>query len=189
VDLLLAQLSLLVAASRNDAEVAQSGGVTSLTRMPDLATARAIAKIAYDASVRALVSQEGQLSGLHVRASFLLAAAGVATATVLGRAGGQVNRAGVTAVIFFAATAIIAAWILLPRRDAWKFTSNAAIILDEATSRPNLTEKDVLDWVGRANQANYVENKRLLDWLHKLLTSGCVTLFFAITAAAVSLAS
>ena len=153
----------------------------------DTADGAGVARIAYEASVRALASQEAQLAGLHARASFLLAAAGIATGTVLGRTGGSLNGSGLTAIVFFATTAVAATLILLPRREAWKFTSSAQTILDTADARA-LTEERVLRWLGKANQENYVTNKATLNALYLILNGGCASLVLAIVSAVVSLA-
>lgn len=146
-----------------------------------------VPRIAYEASVRALASQEAQLAGLHARASFLLAAAGIATGTVLSRAGGTLNHSGLIATIFFGAVAVIATWILLPRRETWLFTSNASTIMDAAEAH-GLTDDRVLQWVGNVNQRNYLKNKAKLDGLYRGLTCGCAALVLAIISAVVSLA-
>lgn len=155
-----------------------------------MAESEIIARIAYDASLRALASQEEALSGLHARASFLLAAAGIATGTVLGRTGGQLNRAGLIAIAFFAATAIIATSILAPRSLTWRFTTSAVVVLDASASYPALgTEEAVLRWLGRVNERNYVDNRDKLKRQYAALAYGCGALVAAILAAVVSLAS
>ncbi len=116
-----------------------------------------------------------------------MGAAGIATGTVLSRAGGTLNHSGLIATIFFGVTAIVATWILRPRGDAWLFTSSASIIFETAETR-SLTEEAVLEWVGNVNQDNYVKNKAKLDGLYNALTCGCVALVIAIVAAVVSLA-
>lgn len=161
--------------------------------VPDVSGARDpvdrmnVSRIAYEASVRALASQETQLAGLHARASFLLAAAGIATGAVLGTTGGMINRSGLIAIIFFAVTACLATWILRPRREAWVFTSSASIVLDTADAY-SLTEEHVLRWVGNVNQEHYMKNKAKLNGLYTLLSAGCSVLVLAIVAAVVSLA-
>lgn len=146
-----------------------------------------VVAIGYDASVRALATQEGQLDGLHARASFLLAAAGIATGTVLGTTNDSLSKAGITSVILFGLTAIAATSILFPTRDGWFFTSDANTIIDVGVER-SLSKTQTLEWIAKHNQANWLSNKRRLDWRYQMLSLGCVLLIGAIGAAVISLA-
>jgi hypothetical protein len=145
-----------------------------------------IAQIAYEASIRELASQESQLDGLHARASFLLAAAGIATGTVLGRTSGSLNGVGLGAVIAFGMTAVLATTILAPRRESWEFTPSAQIILDTAREH-ELAPEGALEWLASAQHAAYTKNKGRLKDLYTLLTCGCFALIIAICLAVVSL--
>jgi len=144
-----------------------------------------VSQIAYEASIRELASQEGQLAALHTRASFLLAAAGIATGTVLGRSAGTINAAGLAAVIAFGVTAIAATWILAPRHEAWHFTPSAQLILKTAEKR--LDGEATLQWLAGAQHDAYLENKAKLKHLYRLLTGGCWALVAAICLSVVSL--
>lgn len=141
-----------------------------------------IQQVAYEASTRELDSQEDQLAGLHTRASFLLAAAGIATGTVLGRASGSVNAFGLLAVLAFGATALLATAIIAPRRNHWKFTASAQLILDSARD-----PEDLLAWLASKQHAAYTQNRTRLEDLYALLTYGCISLVIAICLSVVSL--
>ena len=144
--------------------------------------------IAYDASVRAVSSQETQLAALHTRASFILGAAGIATGTVLGRGASNLHGFGLVAVVAFAAAAVFSTIILAPRRDAWRFTSNAKTIIQAGTENPRLTTTQIREWLATTNQSNYESDKTRLDSLYNLLTGACASLAVAIAAAIISLA-
>jgi len=146
------------------------------------------AQVAYDASVHALQSQEDQLGGLQTRASFLLAASGIATGTVLSRPTIALHGVGLVSVMAFGGAAVLATIVIAPRFEAWRFTANATTIIDAVAARPALTTVEVMEWLARTNQANYARNKGRLDSLYTLLSLGCVALVLAIVLTVVTLA-
>lgn len=121
-----------------------------------MADETAIADTAYAASIRALSSQEAQLTGLHTRASFLLGTAGIATGTVLGTNTTGVHGWPAAAVGAFALAPICATWILAPRRDAWRFTLDASVILNAKRDHTDLTAEQISDWLARRNQGHLI---------------------------------
>jgi uncharacterized protein YfiM (DUF2279 family) len=146
------------------------------------------AAIAFEVGSHALESQEAELSGLHARASFLLAAAGIATGTVLGTSPGTLSHAGLASVVCFAATAGAAIWILLPRRKAWTFTASGATVIEQAKTHADWSKTELLEWLANAYHASYVANRKRLEWQYRILSAGCVTLGLAIVAAIIHLA-
>jgi hypothetical protein len=147
-----------------------------------------IAQVAFDVASHALESQEGQLDGLHTRASFLLAAAGIATGTVLGTTSGTLGHAAIASVIFFAATAGAAIWILLPRRKAWKFTASGSTVLEMSQRHSDWSKTEILEWLAEHYSKSYVENRTRLGWQYRILSGGCLTLGAAVVAAVIHLA-
>jgi hypothetical protein len=126
--------------------------------------------------VQALHSQDGQLAAVQTRASFLLAASGIATGAVLSGPTGGLHGWGVTAVIAFGMTGVLATLIIAPRRNKWAFTTNAHIVIDAVAARPEMTSVEVLEWLAKKNQDNYARNRARLDSLYSLLSFGCACL-------------
>jgi hypothetical protein len=159
-------------------------------------------RFAYDSSLRALASQEAQLAALHTRASFVLSAAGIATGAVLGGNSANLSGAAIAAVVLFAIAAILSTAVLVPRPvplprvlprrlhrpDPWRFTANAAMLVDTVASRPDMTTTDVREWLGKAGQENYISNRGRLKVLYRLFTLACVALAAAIVVSIAGLA-
>jgi hypothetical protein len=116
-------------------------------------------------SVRALAAQETELAAIHLRASFVLAASGVAAGALA-----QSNRHGafaILALIAFLAAGVLAVATFLPRRERWRFHNNARSMLTsyvDAGTGYVQTQR----WLAEDNQDSRFANKMALNSLYEL---------------------
>jgi hypothetical protein len=143
--------------------------------------AERLTDLVWGQSVRALAAQEHELAAIHVRASFVLAASGVAAGALA-----QSNRHGafaILALIAFLAAGVLAVATFLPRQEKWRFHHNARSMLtsyvDAGTSYVQAQR-----WLAEDNEDGRTANKKALSSLYGLFFSASLAVVIGIFLAA-----
>lgn len=127
--------------------------------------AERLTDLVWGESVRALAAQERELEALHVRASFVLAASGVAAGALA-----QSNRHGafaILALIAFLVAGVLAVATFLPRQERWMFHHNARSMLGSYVDA-GITYVQAQRWLAEDNEDARIVNKNELSTLYLL---------------------
>jgi len=116
---------------------------------------------------------------LRTRTAVILAASGVVTGFLLGRAAvdARLGAFGYCAVAAFVVSALASVWVLLPRWENWAFSINAKKLMPYFLNEADPEPADALfKYLAGQIQDDYDENFKLLDKLYQWFTGACLAL-------------